>query len=288
MTAIIALALSVIAAASPERGYGPWEVVFDGGTTDGTVTSVWAVGARDWFAAGRWGVARSTPTGVERTANKGRGVLGLWGQTPSSVYAFGYDETVLHFDGHEWAKEHMGATQSRRPKKGADLLYSAFTSETVPGAPIVAFGMSLVLVKDGASSWKVPTEPERAKLLDLGQGGRRDFALPPGCDRAGWFWLGKDRGSFYCHDGRAFMFDAGRVSPKGRLPAACRTAFDALTSGRGELCASCSGGTMWRTEGEAWRSVSPPKRLKDIPALSVTDDCMFVGAERFVWRSCRG
>src|SRR3954468_8794557 len=142
---LVALATSLLAVASPAPGEPAWEEIFNGGGSDGTVTSVWAASPQDWFVGGKWGVARSTKTGIERTPIKGRGILGLFGQTPSSVFAFGYDELVLHFDGKRWLEEHI-TPQPPTGTRAADLLYSAFYLTRAATAPIVAFGTSLVLV----------------------------------------------------------------------------------------------------------------------------------------------
>jgi hypothetical protein len=286
MSTVLILALSLLAAGSPSQGESEWEEIFHEAGPDGTVTSVWATGRQDWFVGGKWGVARSSGAGIERTAIRGRGILGLFGEAPSSVFALGYDELVLHFDGRTWNQEHI-RQQPRRPGRGADLLYSAFYEGATTTPTIVAFGTSMVLVRRAPSTWTLPPDSEKETLLDLAQGGRRDIERPTNCDRAGWFWLGKDRGFFDCHDGRAFLVDAGKVTPKGKLPRACMRSFDALTSGRGEIYASCSGGTIWRTDGQFWRSVRPPKRLRDIPSIAIADGCIFIAGEQSMWRSCQ-
>jgi hypothetical protein len=130
----------------------------------------------------------------------------------------------------------------------------------------------------------VPAGPEQKRLLELGHLGPQ-FALPAKCDKAGWWWLGKNRGFFYCHDGRSFLFDGGQVTPKGQIPGPCTRAFDSLTFGQGELFASCGPGKVWKTEGDRWRSFATLKKV-ELPSLSVTESCVFVASTRAIWRTC--
>ncbi|MDB4982890.1 MAG: hypothetical protein JWM82_3642, partial [Myxococcales bacterium] len=89
-----------------------------------------------------------------------------------------------------------------------------------------------------------------------------------------------------CHDGRSFIFDAGKVTPKGKLPVECRRAFNAVTFGQGELYASCGPGKIWKTNGENWGLHANFKGAK-VGAISVTERCVFVAGTRAVWRSCK-
>ena len=90
----------------------------------------------------------------------------------------------------------------------------------------------------------------------------------------------------FCHDRRAFLLQAGTITPKGTIPQKCYRSFDSLTYANGDIYASCSGGTLWKTEGQAWRPIAPPKTLREIPAISFADGCLFVASGRSVWRRC--
>ena len=279
------LAICVVASApvtKPGSGSG-WEKVFSAPGADGWISSVWATGRDDWFAGGGWGVVRGSKVGLEREGTPGRAVLGFVVEGPGSVFALGQDELILHFDGERWTEEHHGP-DPKRSGRGADLLHSGFRDGT-PDAPLVAFGPWLVLVRQNEGRWTLPPEPERNRLSLLGELGP-EIKRPAKCDAAGWRWIGKNKGAFFCHDRRAFIFDSGVVTPKGTMPRQCQTTIDSLVFARGEIYASCAHGTLWRTDGMTWRPVAAPKGLKEIPSVSVTDDCIFVAGGHSVWRSC--
>ncbi len=277
-----ALALCVLLWTAPP-GIAPvgWEMLFKTTGHKEWITSVLAFGRDQWVVGGVWGLARPTSSGVERTTTSPRAVLGLLGAAPDSVFALGDDELVMRWDGKRWLEEHVGP-KPKRSGRGADLVYSGFYEDT--GRP-VAFGVSLVLIRRADGTWELPPVPTAKRLLDLGQLGP-SVSLPEKCDKAGWFWLGKDRGMFDCHDGRSFIFDAGKVTPKGKLPVECRRAFNAVTFGQGELYASCGPGKIWKTNGENWGLHANFKGAK-VGAISVTERCVFVAGTRAVWRSCK-
>jgi hypothetical protein len=276
----------VLAGTSGSAGAPPpkWEKVFEGTPSDRFVSAVHALGRDEWFAGGGWGVVRVSKAGVEREETQGRAVLGLYFQAPESVFAFGQDELVLHFDGKGWVQEHVGP-KPKRPGRGADLLHSAYLETSAPGTPLVAFGPWLVLIRQANGSWALPPEPERERLSSRAQLGP-DIKRPAKCDAAGWTWLGRDRAAFFCHDRRTFLFDAGTATPKGKLPGQCYRSISALTYANGEIYASCSSATLWTTEGESWRRIVPPKGAHEIPSVSVAGDCLFVASGRSIWRAC--
>jgi hypothetical protein len=268
---------------SPARSR--WEKVFVGTGSDGWVSSVHATGPDDWFVGGGWGVARSTKGTIEREATNGRAVLGLFFQSSDSVFAVGQDELILHFDGKKWIEEHVGPTPKRKGH-GADLLGSAYFESAIVGAPIVAFGPWLVLVRQPSRNWTLPSETERYKLSLRGDVGPADLALPAKCEKAGWFWLGPSKGWLDCHDRRAFIVDGGVATAKGKIPRQCERTVSSVFLASGEIYASCSSATLWKTEDQKWRQIAAPKGLKEIPSISVAADCLFVASDRTVWRRC--
>jgi hypothetical protein len=116
-----------------------------------------------------------------------------------------------------------------------------------------------------------------------------EIALPPKCDRAGWHWFKRNRGAFYCHDRRMFIWDAGSVIPKGKMPGKCYDSLSSLAAMDGELYASCHSSTLWRTEGQEWHRLEGPPEEKDRgdSFIAAAGGCLFVARDRAVWRSCR-
>ncbi len=282
-------ALLCAAAQSPSPAMvGQWEKVFDGGPND-WVYAVAAVGRDDWFIALAGGVAKVTKGNVERYATAPRQVEGLLVASPSSVYAFGDGELVVHHDGQQWTTEHVGPPPPRPRRRGTgapDMLQEGYFSD----ATLVAFGPSLVTVKQPDGSWGYPPKDERQKLWDAGGSGPQ-IVKPPKCDLAGWRWLGKDRGFFYCHDRRAFVWSAGGLTPKGKIPRPCEDALNATVEEAGELYVACNAATLWKTKGDgAWQAIQPPreKGLREILFMAGAGGCLFVAGPRSVWRSCHG
>lgn len=274
---------ALVATLAPvSAGAGPWEKVYEAAEPDGHVAAVWAADRDDWFVAGKWGV-----THVTKAARESRGtrstVAGLFGENAKSVFALGYEQLVLHFDGRTWTEEHDVPTQKRRPRDYDDLVHSAFYVPGDPRGTLMAFGPHAVLERGVDGTWRTPSEPERARLSSLAEHGPADN--PAACRGESWFWLGRDLAWFICQDRRTFIFDRGQVAPKGRIPGSCPTQTRAAYAG-GEIYVACSERGVWRTDGQTWRRL--PRLDGDPPtfAISVAGKCVFVTARRTVWRRC--
>ena len=282
----LAALLCVAGQTSPPPSARQWEKVFDGGARD-WVYAVAAVGRDDWFIAVEGAVTRMTKGNIERYATAPRQAEGLFVASRDDVYALGDGELVVHHDGKKWTTEHVGAPPPRPRRRGTgapDMLQGAYLG----GATLVAVGPSLVVVRQPDGSWVYPSKAERQQLWDAGGSGPR-ISKPPKCQLAGWHWLGKNRGFFYCHDRRAFVWDAGALTPKGKIPRQCDDSLNAVVEEAGEFYAACNQATVWKTEGaEAWRAIQAPKEtgLKEIAFMAGADGCLFVAGPRAVWRSC--
>ena len=155
-------------------------------------------------------------------------------------------------------------------------------------ATLVAFGHSLVLVKRPDGSWVYPPEAERQELWDAGGSGPK-ISKPPNCFLAGWHWLGKDRGFFYCHDRRAFVWDAGVLTPKGKIARQCYDSLNSVVEDAGEFYVACNAATLWKSGGAGvWQAIQAPKEkgLKETVFMTGADGCLFLAGPRSVWRSC--
>jgi len=263
-----------------------WEKVFDGGASE-WVYAVAAVGRNDWFIAIEGAVGKVTKGNIERYVTTPRQAEGLFVASGDNVYAFGDGELVVHHDGRKWTTEHAGAPPPRRRRRGTgapDMLQGAYFSD----AMMVAVGPSLVMVRQPDGSWAYPPKTEKQKLWDAAGSGPQT-SKPQNCHLAGWYWLGKNRGFFYCHDRRAFLWDAGVLTPKGKIPRQCDDSLNAVVEEAGEVYAACNQATLWKTEGAgAWQAIQPPneKGLKEIAFMAGADGCLFVAGPRSVWRSC--
>jgi hypothetical protein len=262
-----------------------WEKVFDGAPSE-RIYAVAAVGRDDWFLALERAVAKVTKSNVERHDTMPRQAQGLYVASPTSVYALGDGEMVLHFDGKTWTEEHVGAPPPRPRRRGTgapDMLVSAYLSDST----LVAVGPSLALLKQRDGSWTQPAKADRQKLWEAGGLGPK-VAWPSGCARAGWLWLGKNRGFFFCHDRRAFVWEAGKLTAKGSIPRKCYDSLNSMAEERGEFYVACSSATMWRSQGETWQAVAEPKEkgLKEIEFMAAADGCLFATGPRSVWRAC--
>ena len=123
--------------------------VFDGDAKD-WVYAVAAVGRDDWFMALEGGVAKVTKGNVERYPTAPRQAEGLFVASPSSIYAFGDGELVVHHDGRQWNTEHVGPLPPRPRRRGTgapDMLLGGYFSD----GTLVAVGPSLVMVKQAPS-----------------------------------------------------------------------------------------------------------------------------------------
>jgi hypothetical protein len=288
MHALLWPLLAVIAASGGPVSSPSWDKLFDA-TPYGWVSAVEAVGRDSWIAGGAWGVATSSKGSTHVESTHGHGVLGLFVESPLSAYAFGEGELIWHFDGKTWTEEHVGPLPPRRQRRpfAEHMLYLSHHDEPAPNGPLVALGLSLVLVKQPDGTWAPPPDADKDRLLEAGQTGPK-FSGPAKCDVAGWRWFGRNRGAFYCHDRRMFILDKGKLAPKGQLPNRCDHTLNALAEAKGELYASCDSLTLWKTEGEAWHRIAAPKEkgLRELPAISVADGCLFVGGSKAVWRTC--
>jgi hypothetical protein len=278
--------MTTVAAGASSSASPPWEKVFDGGA-DKWVSAIKATGRDTWVAAGgRWGLVTSTKDGTTVEPTDAHGVLGIFVESPTSVFAFGEGELIKHFDGKKWTVEHVAPMPPKgRGPFSEHMLYLAY-QDSAPNAPLVALGLELVLVRQPDRTWAQPPKAEKEKLLKLGSLGPQ-LALPSKCAAAGWHWFGRNRGAFYCHDRRMFVWAAGTLVPKGKMPSKCYDSLDSLAEMDGELFASCNSTTLWKTEGEEWRRIEAPKEkgLKNA-FVAWAGGCLFVGGDRAVWRSC--
>jgi hypothetical protein len=212
--------------------------------------------------------------------------LGLFVESPRSVYALGARELVLHFDGKSWIEEHAASEPTRKAPRDEDLLFSAFHLDEKGSTSIAAFGPHAVLIRQPNAMWKAPSEAELYRLAQLGMVGPADLARPPRCDLNSWFWLARRSAWFTCQDGRTFTYEAGEVRPKGKQPERCQT-LTAVASAQGEINIICANGTLWSTTGQVWNSLPPPKdKDKDYRSISAAGQCLFLANRRTVWRSC--
>lgn len=285
----LCLLLTAVAATGNSGPLRPsWEKLYDAG--DGaTVGPVHAMARDDWsLARGRAGLVTSRAGALHVEDTHDHGVLGFFADAPGSLYALGEGELIWHFDGTVWTEQHIAP----RPPPGrhpfaAHMLYVGFVAPTQVAAGPVAVGLELALVRQADGGWVAPAPDERARLGRLGLLGP-DFAPPAGCARAGWRWLGPDRGAFTCHDGRVFTWDVGGVVAKGKLPGPCAEVLDTLVQAPDGLIASCRFSTLWKEEARQWRRIVAPreKGLSEFVSLSVAQGCLFVASKRAVWRSC--
>jgi hypothetical protein len=287
MNALACLVWMTTVTTAPNSSASPaWERVYDAGP-DNWVSVIKAIGRDTWIAAGgRWGLVTVTKEGATIEPTNGHGVLGIFVESPTSVYAFGEGELIKHYDGKKWVEEHVGPMPPKgRGPFSEHMLYLAYR-DSAPGAPLVALGLELVMVKQPDGSWARPARAEAERLLKVGSVGPQ-LALPPKCAIAGWHWFGRNRGAFYCHDRRMFVWDGGALIPRGKMPSKCYDTLDTLAEMNGELFASCSSATLWKTAGEEWRPIEVPKekRLKNA-FIAAAAGCLFVGGDRGVWRSC--
>lgn len=274
---------ALLAGSAPgPAGESRWEKIYETAGPQEFVAAVWAVDRDEWFVAGKWGVSHVTKAGRESRATRST-VAGLFGESAKSVFALGYDQLVLHYDGRAWTEEHDVPTPNRGPRDYDDLVHSAFYVPGDPRGVLMAFGPHAVLERQVDGTWRAPAEPERERLSSLAEHGPAEN--PAGCQGESWFWLGKDLAWFVCQDRRTFIFDRGQVSPKGRMSRSCPTPTRAAYAG-GEIYAACSERGVWRTEGQTWRRL--PRFDGDAPAfdISVANKCVFVTSRRTVWRRC--
>jgi len=287
------LLMAVAAGGGGAPAHPAWERVFDGGDAQG-VSLIEATGRDDWVAGGPWGLATARAGQVSVESTHGHGVLGLFTDSPLDVYALGEGELIWHFDGTNWNEEHVGPLPSGRRAFAQHMLYLAYRQPSDPVGPLIAIGLEQALVRRPAQAagWTAPPRAQQDLLRDVGLRGP-ELALPSRCARAGWHWLGDRSGAFYCHDRRAFIWDAGTITPKGTMPGACFDGLNALIAVKGTLYAACDAATLWKVEGQAWRRIAPPPRREsreqapgELLSLSHAAGCLFAADGRAVWRRC--
>jgi hypothetical protein len=263
----------------------PWEKVFELRGKDRWISAVRAIGPDDLFVAGDWGVTRISKMGRERRETPGAPVLGLFVESPTSVYALGARELILHFAGQGWTEEHS-TIQAKRVSRGEDELVSAFLLDEKGSSSLVAFGPDAALVRQPDGTWKTPSEAERYRLWSLGSMGPADTERPPRCTPGAWFWLARGRAWFTCQDRRTFTIQDGHVTANGTQPRECR-AVTAVASAREQTYAVCADGQVWKAAAMAWQPVKPPTaKDTDYASIAVVDACVFLAGRRTVWRSC--
>jgi hypothetical protein len=274
----LAWMLWLVAATAPAPAPG-WEKVYERPGKEDLPAAVWA-DADGWFAAwpgllvaGGSGEPRSQPLGA-------RWIVTFSGPSRSELYAVGWDELVLKLDGTRWIEEHLVTGPVRDDRNRDAALLDQVTPllidvQTMPAA----VGPWQVLVRHADGTWQALPEVPRQRVLALAHRGPKE-ARPAGCGPGWWSWLGKDRGIFSCRDRRAFLFEAGKSAPLGRLPKVCKQPR-ARMQGAG-IYALC-GGELWRSAGTRWIGLEVPPRTRD---LAVTDRCLFLATDRAVWRRC--
>jgi hypothetical protein len=283
---MVSAIFSLVLMSASTSSVAAWEKVFEMPRPDAWISSVWATGPKDWFVAGKWGVTRVSDGRVAETRETpGHMVHGLYAEGPANVFAVGNGELVLHFDGSRWTEEHIGPKSARPIDRGETLLQAAFRPDA--RSSIIAFGPQLVLVRQSDATWTKPQEPEGSRLAQLAQGGPTGVRRPSRCDRGLWLWGTKSSAWFECQDGRGFVYDAGKVTAWGKRPLACKT-VTTVGVGKDVAYASCANGTLWQTDAKTWRAIEPPPdKSKELGAISVVKDCVFVASARALWRSCK-
>jgi hypothetical protein len=279
------LLLAVLTATGSAAPVQPvWQKIYDGGD-DHRVSLVAATGRNDWVAAGgRWGLATAHAGAVHIQDTHGRGVLGLFPASPGDLYALGEGELIWHLEGQAWKEEHVAPLPARGRRPFADhMLYVGYVGAS---AEMVAVGLTLAFQRKPDGSWSLPSQAERDKLRETGLSGPA-FAAPVGCARAEWQWLGPHRGAFVCHDRRAFIWDAGAITARGKLPPVCDV-VGSMIEAEDTLYASCQFASLWKTESDKWRRLVPPREagLKELGGLSFAEGCLFVAGNRSLWRAC--
>lgn len=285
---LVSLILTASVGVSPHSGNASaptWERVFDGKENEWP-SAIAATGQDAVFVGGAWGISTVTSAGTTIDSTHGHGVLGLFVESSSSVYAVGEGELISHFDGKKWSEEHVGFLPPRNQRRlfSEHMLYRMHFDNGSDEA--IAFGVVLVLVKQPNGTWAAPPQTERDKLLETGAVGPELPNGPSHCDGRAWHWFGRDRAFFSCDDHRAFIVERGRVTPKGKVPRQCGSTVGALAYATGEVYATC-GTTLWKTYGGTWRRIEAPNvRAKQFSSIAFADDCIFIAGGRTVWRSC--
>jgi hypothetical protein len=212
-----------------------------------------------------------------------RSIVGFSGANRAELLAVGWDELVLRLENGKWVEEHfaVGPPKGKRGRNADDLLQSVVTLPGKPQPTAAAVGPWLVLVRHPDRTWHPLTESERRAASLLAHEGPPELR-PTGCALASWNWVAGERAVFSCHDGRGFVFDAGKTLPTGKLPRACRQAVDHAHLRNTDAFTLCDG-KLWRSDGTRWQLVDGPRKIRD---YAVTDRCFYAVTERAVWRRC--
>ena len=271
--------------ARPPEQRGQRDVPDQGGTHSARWTN--RVGSRRIVHGRSYRVERRRTTGAARRRSSsfpGKVILDFGPRDTGKPFALGSDQFVARLDGTTWVQEHEGHSPAPDRRRGqySDDLFAAGYLETTSDAPLVAFGPYAVLTRQSNGSWTSPADSDRARLRDLAILGPQPKELS-GCAGAGWLWLGRNLGWVTCEDNRAFLRDADKIEPLGKLPGGCRFQISASAFARGTVYAGCGSRGLWKSTGGGWQSVPAPKGVRSI---SLTTHCMFVATRRAIWRKC--
>lgn len=270
---------------SPENGVlageTGWKKVFELPDSQGSLRTVWA-DADGWITAGAQIIVMNRNGRVVSTPEPGRTILGL-ASTRDGLFALGFDQVILRFDGNRWVEEHYSAlppTATRRQRVAA-ILQGAHVFGAGKEAATGAYGPWRVLLRRSDHSWVDPTEADRYRMNVLAEFGP-EFPLPAACALAAWFWLDDREGWFTCHGGRSFRYNAGATTDTGKVPRTCHDGADGLAAIRKDLYLLCDG-KIWKSSGERWDLVSG---IKKVLAIAGNTHCLFAVTLGSVWQSC--
>jgi hypothetical protein len=281
---VTALAILALFLAAPSAAAPGWEKLYERPEKAPPMLAVWA-DESGWFASGPGLMVTGTAGGVKTQPMGELSVVGFTGESRKELFALGWDELILRLQGDQWVEEHRAIGLPRGGKghgRNADDLLQVVV--TLPGKPqprVVAVGPWLVLVRHPDGIWQRLSEPERHATLMLAHLGLAE-AAPKGCALAAWTWVGKDRAIFTCHDDRSFVLDAGKSTPMGKLPRACKQGLDRARRRNAEVSTLCYG-QLWQSEGTRWRQIPGPAKMRD---YAITDRCVYAVSDRAVFRRC--
>ena len=261
-----------------------WQKVFEVTDRGSWLTSVWARSETEWFAGGKGFIVRSQNGFAEKTFFPGKVILDFGPRDAPIPFAVGSGQFVARLDGTKWVQEHEGHSpiQDRNRGQYSDDLFGAGYLEEGPAAPLVAFGPYAILTRRPDGTWSSPADTDQSRLRDVALLGPR-ASQQASCAAPGWLWLGRGVGWFNCQDNSAFLLDAGKLEPLGKLPSGCRFHISASAFVRGTLYVSCGAHGFWRSTAGGWRTMRGPK---DIRSIALMGRCMFVATMHAVWRKC--
>ncbi len=280
---VVVLLLDLSSTGEARAGDVAWRKVFGLSGSQASFRTVWA-DAVGWIAGGDQIIVMNRNGRVASTPEPGRTIVGL-ASTRDGLFAMGFDQAILRFDGTRWVEEHftiLAPTATRRQRVAA-ILRGARVFGTGKDAATAAFGPWRVLVRRGDHTWLDPSETDRYRMNMLAQFGP-DFSRPASCALAAWFWLDDHEGWFTCHGGRSFRYAAGATAETGKVPGACHQGGDDLAAVGTDLYLLCDG-KLWKSSGEHWDRVSGPK---DMIAVAGNTHCLFAVTLGSVWESCSG